>query len=155
MQGSPSMVKGVGFRSLSFRGSWVQIPPPAPLRLKWKSMNKKMKLLAIGIAIMIVSGTAAVFIQTVENKKTPPLPIRVACVGDSIPRGSGYTVKLQSLLGTHYSVVNSGVDGSTVSLNSKRPYIRQPEFQKAEEFQPDIVVIMLGTNDANPKPYSI
>jgi hypothetical protein len=25
------MVKGVGFRSLSFRGSWVQIPPPAPL----------------------------------------------------------------------------------------------------------------------------
>jgi hypothetical protein len=30
-QGSPSMVKGVGFRSLSFRGSWVQIPPPAPI----------------------------------------------------------------------------------------------------------------------------
>jgi hypothetical protein len=29
-QGSPSMVKGAGFRSLSFRGSWVQIPPPAP-----------------------------------------------------------------------------------------------------------------------------
>ena len=29
-QGSPSMVKGVGFRSLSCRGSWVQIPPPAP-----------------------------------------------------------------------------------------------------------------------------
>jgi hypothetical protein len=28
-QGSPSMVKGVGFRSLSSRGSWVQIPPPA------------------------------------------------------------------------------------------------------------------------------
>ena len=24
------MVKGVGFRSLSCRGSWVQIPPPAP-----------------------------------------------------------------------------------------------------------------------------
>jgi hypothetical protein len=23
------MVKGVGFRSLSCRGSWVQIPPPA------------------------------------------------------------------------------------------------------------------------------
>ncbi len=30
VQGSPSMVKGVGFRSLSCRGSWVQIPPPAP-----------------------------------------------------------------------------------------------------------------------------
>ncbi len=34
MQGSPSMVKGVGFRSLSCRGSWVQIPPPAPFSLK-------------------------------------------------------------------------------------------------------------------------
>src|SRR4030067_2327720 len=28
--GSPSMVKGVGLRLLSCRGSWVQIPPPAP-----------------------------------------------------------------------------------------------------------------------------
>jgi integrase len=29
VQGSPSQVKGVGFRSLSCRGSWVRIPPPA------------------------------------------------------------------------------------------------------------------------------
>src|SRR3990170_5454478 len=29
-QRSPSMVKGVGFRSLSRRRSWVQIPPSAP-----------------------------------------------------------------------------------------------------------------------------
>lgn len=29
-RGSPSMVKGVGLRLLSLRGSWVQIPPPAP-----------------------------------------------------------------------------------------------------------------------------
>ena len=31
VRGSPSQVKGVGFRSLSCRGSWVRIPPPAPL----------------------------------------------------------------------------------------------------------------------------
>ena len=29
------MVKGVALRRLSFRGSWVQIPPPAPL-YSWK-----------------------------------------------------------------------------------------------------------------------
>lgn len=34
MQGSPSMVKGVGFRSLSCRGSWVRIPPSAPVFTK-------------------------------------------------------------------------------------------------------------------------
>jgi hypothetical protein len=32
------MVKGVGFRSLSFRGSWVQIPPPAPFISKSKGV---------------------------------------------------------------------------------------------------------------------
>ena len=31
-RGSPSQVKGAGFRSLSRRGSWVRIPPPAPQR---------------------------------------------------------------------------------------------------------------------------
>ena len=30
MRESPSLVKGVRFRSLSFRSSWVQIPSPAP-----------------------------------------------------------------------------------------------------------------------------
>ena len=110
-------------------------------------MNRKIKLLAVAVTIIMIAllGVAA-FIQTLGSKNQ----IRVACVGDSITKGSGYTVKLQSLLGTDYSVANFGVDGSTVSLNSKRPYVSQPEFQKAEEFQPDIVVIMLGTNDANP-----
>jgi lysophospholipase L1-like esterase len=112
-------------------------------------MKTKMKLLSIGITIIIISLGIATFIQTMGNK-SPASPIRVACVGDSITKGSGYTVKLQSLLGAAYSVANFGVDGSTVSLNSNRPYINQPECQKAEEFQPDIVVIMLGTNDANP-----
>ena len=39
MQGSPSQVKGVGFRSLSCRGSWVRIPPPAPSRCVWFSSS--------------------------------------------------------------------------------------------------------------------
>ncbi len=43
-QGSPSMVKGVGFRSLSCRGSWVQIPPPAPTN---KPLNLENYLLSI------------------------------------------------------------------------------------------------------------
>jgi acyl-CoA thioesterase I len=75
-------------------------------------------------------------------------PIRVACVGDSITQGSGYPAKLQLLLGTNYCVANFGVSGSTVTLNSTKPYMNQTAFQKAEQFNPTIVIIMLGTNDA-------
>jgi len=104
-------------------------------------------LLAIGIIIiMLASGVAAYGFMA---PKTSIRQIRVACVGDSITEGSGYPDKLQSLLGTDYSVGNFGVSGSTVSLNSEKPYMNQSKFQEAMDFQPDIVVIMLGTNDAN------
>jgi hypothetical protein len=38
VQGSPSMVNGVGLRTLSRRRSWVQIPPPAPLAKESRTM---------------------------------------------------------------------------------------------------------------------
>ena len=75
--------------------------------------------------------------------------VRVACVGDSITEYSGYTHKLQNLLGYNYSVGNFGVSGATVSLDSKIAYMEQHAFQQAMNFHPDIVLIMLGTNDAN------
>jgi acyl-CoA thioesterase I len=53
------------------------------------------------------------------------------------------------MLGSNYTVGNFGVSGSTVSLSTYKPYMKQPEFQDAENFQPDVVVIMLGTNDAH------
>lgn len=112
-------------------------------------MKRKIKLLALATIIIIISSSAAAYIQTVGHKSPAP-QIRVACVGDSITRGSGYPVKLQSLLGANYTVANFGVDGATVSLNSDRPYMNQSQFQMAQDFQPDIVVIMLGTDDANP-----
>jgi lysophospholipase L1-like esterase len=57
------------------------------------------------------------------------------------------------LLGTNYTVGNFGVSGSTVSLKSGKPYMNQTAFQKAKAFQPDIVIIMLGTNDASSAAY--
>ena len=81
---------------------------------------------------------------------TLPRPIRVACVGDSITFG-GYPLELQNMLGFSYQVKNFGVCGATVSQNSTIPYMDQPEFKEVLEFDPDIVVVMLGTNDANPE----
>ena len=74
-------------------------------------------------------------------------PIRVACVGDSITEVSGYPFILQTLLDLGYVVGNFGSSGSTVSADSWKPYIDQPEFEEAQDFKPNIVIIMLGTND--------
>jgi acyl-CoA thioesterase I len=113
-------------------------------------MDLKTKVSAIIISIMILSAGLATYCIA-----TAPLvlarPIRVACVGDSITQGSGYPHKLQVLLGPNYAVGNFGVSGSTVSQNSTIPYMNQTAFKNAENFDPDIVVIMLGTNDANPE----
>lgn len=112
-------------------------------------MNRRIELLAIVVAVMMASSGMAVC--TVIAIDSAPHPIRVACVGDSITQGSGYPCRLQIMLGSNYIVRNFGVSGSTVSLNSTKPYMNQTAFQKAEAFNPQIVVIMLGTNDANPQ----
>ena len=54
------------------------------------------------------------------------------------------------MLGTNYTMGNFGVGGATASLESDKPYMNQIEFQGAKQFKPNIVVIMLGTNDAYP-----
>ncbi len=113
-------------------------------------MNAKiMKIFAVGAIIMIMASYMALFqIMDVKVMELPHKIIRVACVGDSITQASGYPDKLQLLLGTNYYVGNFGVSGSTVSLNSSKPYMNQTAFQKAKKFDPNVVVIMLGTNDA-------
>ena len=115
-----------------------------------KKLNIK-KLLALGIAIIFLTSLIILLYQTSYSTPKPQivLPIRVACVGDSITEITSYTSHLQSMLGSNYTVGNFGVSGSTVSLNSSKPYMKQPQYTAAQDFDPDIVVIMLGTNDAH------
>jgi acyl-CoA thioesterase-1 len=104
------------------------------------------------VVILLLVFSLAVFISA--NSETPKISaspnsnlIRVACVGDSLTAISGYPSDLQTMLGDNYSVGNFGVVGSTVSLDSWKPYMNQPEFQSALAFQPNIVIFLLGTND--------
>jgi lysophospholipase L1-like esterase len=117
-----------------------------------KNMKKKIKLMTLAIAIIILVSPLAVFkiIDLQNSKSTIAItngPIRVACVGDSITEITGYPSYLQSMLGDNYTVRNFGATGSTVLLNSWKPYMNQPQFEDAEAFEPKIIVIMLGTND--------
>ena len=115
--------------------------------LREDTMQRKL-LMAIAVVVLIISMGLTVF-SVVGS--TDFRPIRVACVGDSITQYSYYTNKLQTLLGVNYIVGNFGVAGSTVSHDSKIPYSNQTTFKNAIHSNPDIVLIMLGTNDANPE----
>ena len=85
--------------------------------------------------------------------------VRVACVGDSITLGTGlkdkaveaYPARLGRMLGAKWDVRNFGVDGATMLTNGPWPYVKQPAYQKALKFNPHIVIILLGTNDAAPQ----
>ena len=104
----------------------------------------RMKFLAVLIAVIVVSAAlVAVFSGAFRGKM-----IRVACIGDSITELSTYPTDLQELLGCNYYVREFGVTGSTVVANSFIPYLYEPRFSAAKLFLPDVVVILLGTNDA-------
>ncbi len=84
--------------------------------------------------------------------------VRVACIGNSItigralknPEQEAYPTVLGVLLGNRYEVKNFGVSGRTLLKNGNYPYWNEPEFKAAQEYQPDIVTIKLGTNDSKP-----
>ena len=84
--------------------------------------------------------------------------VRVACIGDSITAGAGasdrkttsYPPVLAQLLGEGYEVKNFGIGGRTLLKNGDRPYWNEKLFQESQDFQPDIVVLKLGTNDTKP-----
>jgi acyl-CoA thioesterase-1 len=111
-----------------------------------RAKSTKTVLLATGVAIIIIS--ASLLALYFENQKKSTNPIRVACVGDSITEITNYPADLQKMLGNRYKVENFGVVGATVLLNTDRPYLNQTAFQEASEFKPNIVIIILGTNDA-------
>jgi acyl-CoA thioesterase I len=113
-------------------------------------MNSKTKLFALGVAIIIISlAITPSILQTVGYKNNQSNRIPVACVGDSITAGTEYTIDLWRLLGRNYLVGNFGDPGATVSSSSDSSYVNQSAFEVALQFEPKIVIIMLGTNDAH------
>jgi len=87
---------------------------------------------------------------------------KIACVGDSITYGYGlsnpgsesYPAVLQELLGTSHTVGNFGVSGATLLKSGDRPYWNESRYADSDAFAPDIVIIMLGTNDAKPNNWA-
>jgi lysophospholipase L1-like esterase len=106
------------------------------------------------LASLVVLFAPQSWAQTNEATNAAPAadqPIRVSCLGDSITMGVGtptpatqsYPAQLQEILGPKYVVTNLGVGGRTL-LRKADPY----SIGKALKSEPDIVIILLGTNDS-------
>ena len=59
-----------------------------------------------------------------------------------------YPSVLGRLLGDKYWVKNFGVSARTMLNKGDRPYMKEQAYQQALAFNPNIVVIKLGTNDS-------
>lgn len=87
------------------------------------------------------------------------VPIKVACIGDSITYGAGiedrdndsYPAQLQRLLGSAYDVRNFGFSARVMVQTGDHPYMKEQMYSDVKNFLPDICVIMLGTNDTKPQ----
>lgn len=98
--------------------------------------------------------------QWLEDTQMPKQDaVKVACIGNSITYGStidmndvlGYPAVLQRKLGDGYDVRNFGLGGRTMCNNGNMPYMKEWAWKDVLAYQPDVVIIKLGTNDTKPE----
>lgn len=85
--------------------------------------------------------------------------VKIACIGNSItdgfgipiPSTFGYPANLQEILGDGFWVKNFGVSSRTMLNKGDFPYMNEYAWKEALEFNPDIAIIKLGTNDSKPE----
>jgi lysophospholipase L1-like esterase len=81
---------------------------------------------------------------------------KIACVGDSITYGmfifgkkkNSYPAQLQQLLGENYRIKNFGKTDYCLQRTSNKPYTTLKKYKLSLDFKPNIVLLMLGTNDS-------
>ncbi|WP_224994379.1 GDSL-type esterase/lipase family protein [Cesiribacter sp. SM1] len=104
------------------------------------------------LSVVVLSIVLFLFYTSVAYAQSA---IKVACIGNSITEGYGlettYPQALQQLLGAQYEVRNFGVSGRTLLKKGDYPYWNEAKYQEALAWNPDIVVIKLGTNDSKPQ----
>ena len=132
--------------------------------MKKKKVVKRMLILLLALTILISLGYSYLYNHGLSGKMLVPEPanegqIKVACVGDSITYGHGisdwtknnYPVLLQNKLGEGYHVQSFGVSGRCVQDNTDQPYTALDFYTQSKDYDADIVVFMMGSNDSKPE----
>ncbi len=115
-------------------------------------------LLAVGFSYLYSHGLSGLQ----ANTQPQPGQIKVACVGDSITYGHGvrnweennYPAVLQRLLGEGYHVANFGSSGACVNPMGDQPYTGRAVYTDSLAYEADILIFMLGSNDAKPENWT-
>lgn len=136
-------------------------------KFKKLSRKKKVAIIASTIALVIVVGTFLFlycngYSGLHNHSAAKHGQIKVACVGDSVTYGHGisgwarnnYPAQLQKILGDEYHVENFGHSGTTASSKGDKPYVESPQYELSLDYNADIVVIMLGSNDTKPENWT-
>lgn len=124
-------------------------------------MKKKLwKYLLAQLMVICMAGILLPLIRiSAREAGASANPIRVACVGDSLTYGylsssqptKSYPARLRELLGEEYLVQNFGRNSATLLNDTDLSYTNLPEYKNSLAFSPDIVIIMLGSNDSKAK----
>ncbi len=121
----------------------------AQARAAYEALEPLQKILVENLDVLTAAEDA---IKALEEN-----PIRVTFVGDSITEGAGasnayknYVSQTGELLGDEFTVFNAGVSGKTL-LDTPEAYTDTPRYTEGKNFAPDVVTIMLGTNDSKDR----
>ncbi|KAA3611427.1 MAG: hypothetical protein DWQ01_04875 [Planctomycetota bacterium] len=123
--------------------------------IKPRVRASSVKSLSFGIAFLLFSWCLP---SAAGQEEIPKL--RVACVGDSITEGTAnadYRINswpqiLQRMLDRQfpdqYEIRNFGRSGATLLRKGRKPYWDQDVYSQALAYDPNLVILNLGTNDA-------
>jgi len=124
---------------------------PATHRVRLHTALGILVLLTVGFIIFLLS------VIYIPYELTKNDIAKVAAIGDSITQGTGvdgdaslesYPAQLQALLGRKYQVANYGLGGRSLLSTGGLPYIKEDYYKQSQASNPNVVLIMLGTNDS-------
>ena len=104
----------------------------------------------------LVSAPVDLLVPAVAQPVAAARPIRITCVGASdvstpTPYGTpNWPVYIAPMLGYEYAITNCGASGTTMIQEGNAPYWNTAQYTDGLNSSPDIVIIMLGSNDSKP-----
>lgn len=129
----------------------------------WKKILLALFIVLFAILLLAAGGFVWMYFNGLSGIMPGGEPeegqVRVACVGDSITYGHGvgnwpknnYPAVLSALLGEDYHVRNFGFPGRALQSDSDQPYTVTGHYKKSLEYDCDILVFMMGSNDSKPE----
>ncbi len=128
-------------------------------------MKVLKRALSIAFILLLILGGIFAYLYThgLSGQHAYDVPvegdIRIGCVGDSVTYGHGisgwksnnYPKQLDTFLGDGYCVNNYGHSGATVQNSGDQPYTSYSEYPASLEFDADIIIFMMGSNDSKPE----